>query len=172
MKKDAVKSVTLVLVGNMLTTYNNIGSGWTSTITAIIGFVLFFLGLGQLKSFLDENGKKGISLLINAAILGIVALVIHLIPLLGGFLAGLLYLIAFIIQLIGLLKLKNSESLGSVGVAGVNNLLIAMALMIFGSLLSILPFAGEAINSVISLIALLLILFGWLKIQEAIIEKI
>lgn len=171
MKKEAIKSVTLILIGNMLTTYNNIGSGWTSTVTAIIGFVLFFLGLGQLKPFLDDMGKRGIGLLVNAAMLGIAAMFIGLIPFLGGIFAGLLYMTAFIIQVIGLLKLKNSETFSAVGVMGVNNLLIAMALMIFGSLLSILPFAGEIINSIISLIALLLILSGWLKIQDDIIEK-
>ena len=50
MEKKTITSVTLILVGNMLTTYNNIGSGWTATVTAIIGFVMFFIGLGQLKS--------------------------------------------------------------------------------------------------------------------------
>lgn len=171
MKKEAIRSVTLILTGNMLTTYNNIGSGWTSTITAIIGFILFFLGLGKLKPFLDEIGKRGIGLLVNAAMLGIVAIVIGLIPFLGGIFAGLLYMTAFILQLIGLLKLKNSKTFSPVGVMGVNKLLIAMALMIFGSFLGILPFAGEMINSIISLIALMLILLGWLKIQEDIIEK-
>ena len=171
MEKKAITSVTLILAGNMLTTYNNIGSGWTATVTAIIGFILFFIGLGQMKSYMDEKGKSGVSLLINAAILGIIALVLHLIPFVGGIFAGILYLIAFIIQLAGLLKLKNSETIGTAGASGVSNILIAMVLMIIGSILGMLPFAGGMINSVISLIALLLILFGWLKIQEGIIEK-
>jgi uncharacterized membrane protein len=171
MKQKAISSVTLILVGNMLTTYNNIGSGWTSTITAIIGFVLFFIGLGQLNSFLDEPGQKGLSMLKNSAILGIVALIIHIIPLLGGIIAGILYLIAFIIQLVGLLQLQKSTTLGTKGAAGISNLLIAMGLMIIGSLIGILPFAGGTINALISLIAFMLILLGWLKIQEGIIEN-
>lgn len=171
MNQKSITSVTLILVGNMLTTYNNIGSGWTSTITAIIGFIIFFIGLGQLKSFLDEQGQKGIRLLTISAILGIVALIIHFIPLIGGVFAGILYMAAFVLQLVGLLQLKKSEKLGSQGVNGVNNLLIAMVLMIIGSLISILPFAGETIDSVICLVALLLILFGWLNIQKGIVEK-
>jgi hypothetical protein len=171
MERKAITSITLILVGNMLTTYNSIGSGWTATTTAIIGFILFFIGLGQLKDFMDEKGKSGVSLLVNAAILGIIALILDFIPLVGGVFAGILYCISFVIQFIGLLKLKSSETIGTTGLVGVNNLLVAMILMIIGSILSILPFAGEYLNSVISLIALILVLIGWLKFQEAIIEK-
>ena len=69
-KKNAISSVTLILVGNMLTTYNNIGTGWTATITAIIGFIIFFMGLDKLKSLLDDSGKAAVKLLINATIIG------------------------------------------------------------------------------------------------------
>ena len=171
MKQKAITSVTLILVGNMLTTYNNIGSGWTSSITAIIGFILFFVGLGQLKTFLDEPGQNGLKLLKISAILGIAALIIHIIPFLGGIIAGLLYMIAFITQLVGLLQFKKTTSIGINGATGVTYLLIAMVLMIIGSLIGLLPFAGETINAVISLIAFMLILLGWLKIQEGIIEN-
>lgn len=168
-KRNAISSVTLILVGNMLTTYNNIGTGWTATITAIIGFIIFFMGLDKLKSLLDDSGKAAVKLLINATIIGIIALVIDLIPLIGGIFAKILYLIAFIIQLVGLLKLKDSKTIGETGVAGVNNLLIAMVIMVIGSIISIFP-GGEFINSVISFAAFLLILFGWLKIQDAMIS--
>jgi len=171
MNHKSITAVTLILVGNMLTTYNNIGTGWTATLTAIIGFVLFFVGLGQLKSVLDEQGQKGVKLLTYSAILGIIALIIHLIPLIGGVFAGVLYLAAFVIQLVGLLQLKKSDKIGSQGISGINNLLIAMVLMIVGSLISILPFAGETINSIICLVALLLILFGWLNIQKGVVEN-
>jgi len=168
MKQKAITSVTLILVGNMLTTYNNIGSGWTSTITAIIGFILFFIGIGQLQSFIDEPGRYGLKLLKIAAILGIIALIIHLMPLVGGLFAGIIYLIVFIIQLVGLLNLRKSALLGNEGANGISYLIIAMVLMIIGSFIGMLPFAGDTIKAFFALGAFMLILFGWLKIQEGI----
>lgn len=162
--------MTFILIGNMLTTYNSIGEGWAASLTSIFGLVLFFIGLNRLKSFLDGVGQVGVSKLIWAAILGIIAAFFSYIPLIGIIPAGILNIIAFILQLVGLLKLKNSATLGNKGASGVNYLLVAMVIMIIAGLLGILPFAGGYIKSVIALIAFVLIPFGWLKIQEAIIE--
>jgi len=46
-----------------------------------------------------------------------------------------------------------------------------MVIMIIAGLFNIIPFAGGYIKSVIAFIAFLITPFGWLKIQEAIIEK-
>lgn len=156
----------------MLTTYSSIGEGWTATITAIFGLILFFIGLNRLKSFLDDIGQDGVSKLVLAAIIGVIATFLSFIPLAGGIVAKLLILIAFILQVIGLLKLKKSETFGETGAAGISYLLIALMLMVLASFLGILPFVGGTIKSVISLIAFMLIPFGWLKVQEAIIEKV
>lgn len=154
----------------MLIIYNNIGSGWTSTITAIIGFILFFIGLGQLKPFMDELGEKGFMLLTNSAILGVIAMVIDFISLMG-ILAGIMYIIAFIKQLYGLMRHKHSTRIGSEGINGVSNLIVAMILVIVGSILGLIPAAGKILNAVISLIAFMLILFGWLKIQKGLLSR-
>ena len=167
----SITSVTFILIGNMLLTYDSIGEGWTALPTAIFGLILFFVGLSRLKTALDETGQNGVSKLIWAAILGIIATLFSYIPLVGGIPAGLLNLIAFILQIVGLLKLKNSATLGTTGASGVNYLLIAMVIMIVAGLFNIIPFAGGYIKSVISFIAFIIIPFGWLKIQEAIIEK-
>src|ERR1035437_1155359 len=108
----SITSVTFILVGNMLLTYNSIGDGWTASLTTIFGYILFFVGLSRLKSALDETGQNGVSKLIWAAILGIIATLFSYIPLVGGIPAGILNLIAFILQLVGLFKLKNSRTLG------------------------------------------------------------
>jgi hypothetical protein len=171
MKEKFVSSVTLVLVGNMLTTFNNIGNGWTSTSSAIIGFIIYFIGLGQLKFVFDEFGQKGVKLLINSTVVGLVALFFDFIPLMG-ILAGIIYIVAFIMQIVGLLELQKSNSIGSEGVGGVGNLIGAMVLVIIGSILGLIPFAGNTINALISLIALVVIIFGWLKIQRGMIANL
>lgn len=171
MKEKAIISVTSVLVGNILTTFNNIGSGWTSTVTTILGFILFFAGLNQLKPFCDEAGQKGIQLLIKAAITGLVAMFIDFIPLLG-ILAGIIYIIAFVLQVYGLLELKKSQSIGVEGVAGTSNLITALVFVILGSILGLIPFAGDTINALVSLAALVIIIFAWMRIQQGIINRL
>ena len=171
MKSKSITSVTFILVGNMLLTYNSIGTGWTATSTSIFGLILFFIGLSRLKSFLDEPGQSGISKLIWATIIGVIATLLSFIPLVGTIPAGILNLIAFILQIVGLLKLKNSVTLGEMGAGGVNYLLMAMVLMVIASVLGMVPFAGDYIKSAISFVAFILIPFGWLKIQEALIPE-
>lgn len=167
----SITSITFILIGNMLTTYGVIGGDWTASLTAVFGLILFFIGLTRFKNALDNVGKKGARKLIWAAIIGIVANIFSYIPLLGIILVGILNTISFIIQVIGLFNLKNSTILNSKGSSGVNYLLGAMFLMIIASLFNIIPFAGSYIKSFVAFIALIIIPFGWLKIQEAIIES-
>lgn len=168
MKAKPITSVTYILVGNMLATYSSIGEGWSAKLTAFFGLILFFVGLLQLKEFLDEKGASGVSKLIWAAILGIIANIFSLIPIVGGIPAAIINLIAFILQVVGLVNLKHSEKLGKIGASGVNILLVAIILMIFAGIFRIIPFVGTTIKSGISFVAFIIIPFGWIKIQEAI----
>ena len=168
----SITSVTYILIGNMLSVYSNIAGSFITVIaTNVLGIIFFFVGLSRLKASLDETGQSGVSKLITSTILSIIAALIGFIPLLGFIPALILSLISFILQITGLLKLKNSETLSSTGAGGVNYLLTAIILMIIAGLFHFIPFAGSYIVAVISFIAIILILFGWIKIQEAIIEK-
>ena len=169
-KKEAIKSVTFVLSGSLLQMFNGIGNGIWSSLTAIFGIVLLFMGLTKLKTALDENGQSAVKLLIIAAILSCIGFVFDLIPVLGGVIASIVLLAAFIIQLVGYLKLKNSASIGEIGKDGVSLLIVAMIVAAFGALLGIIPFLGAIIVSVIFLASLILVFFGWIKIQEGLLE--
>jgi len=162
----------------MLITYSSIDGGWTANLIAIFGLIMFFIGLYRLGAFLDEKGKSGASLLIWAAILSLIAYVFGLIPLVGVIPQKLFNFIAFILQLIGLLKLKRSATLGTLGASGVNYLLISIVLILvtnflnffFGIISNIVPFVDNFIR-LPALIAFVIIPFGWLKIQRALIES-
>ena len=171
MSKNAIKPITLILVGNMLTVFNSIGNGWATSVVAILGFVLFFIGLGQLKDEMDEIGQGAIKLLITASIIGVIGLVISFIPLVG-IVAGIIYLAAYIIELIAFIKLKKSTTLGDPGKAGVNLLFIALIVTLVGGVFGLLPVVGGIISTIISLAAFILILYGWLKVQEDFIQKV
>jgi hypothetical protein len=81
------------------------------------------------------------------------------------------FIVAFVIQLIGFIKLKGSESIGENGKSGVTLLIVSMILAILQSIFGLLPFAGAIIAGIISLVALILVFFGWLKIQDGLISK-
>lgn len=170
-KKETIKSVTFILSGALLQMFNGIGDGLWSTFTSIFGIILFFIGLSKLKEGLDENGKAGAKLLIISAIIAGIGFIIDLIPLIGGMVASIVLLAAFIVQLIGYLKLKTSDAIGEVGRSGANLLFIAMIVAAFASLVGIVPFLGDIVVSISSFIGLILLFFGWLKVQEGLIEE-
>lgn len=170
-KKETIKSVTFILSGALLQIFNGIGGNWAASLTAIFGLILFFMGLKKLQEGVDEAGKGATKMLIISAILGIVGLVFDIIPLLG-IIASIIFIVAFVFELIGFLRLKTSDSIGEAGKGGVKLLVIAMILAIVQSVLGILPLVGGIIGTVISLVTIVLVFFGWLKIQEGIIEKL
>lgn len=168
-KKEAIKSVTFILVGALLQFFNGIGSGWESTLISLFGIILFFVGLTQLKSQLDEAGNKGLRRLINSAILSIIAFIIDFIPL-SGIIVSLLLLAAFILQIMAYLKLKESKSIGIAGLNGINLLLGSVIIAALANFIRMFPLTGILV-SLILIIALILSLFGWIKIQEGVLEK-
>lgn len=170
-KKETIKSVTFIISGALLQMFNGIGGNWAASLIAIFGLVLFFMGLKKLSDGVDEAGKGAIKLLVIAAIIGIVGLVFDIIPLLG-IIAPIIFIAAFVFELIGFLKLKSSATIGESGKSGITLLLIAMVLAILESILSFIPVLGAIVGSILSIIALILVFFGWLKIQEGIIDNI
>ncbi len=170
-KKETIKSITFILSGALLQMFNGIGGNWAASLAAIFGLVLFFIGLKKLSEGVDAEGQGAIKMLTIAVIIGLVGLVFDIIPLLG-IIAPIIFIVAFVFELIGFIKLKSSKSIGESGKSGITLLLIAMGLSILESILGIVPFLGAIIGSVLSLIALILVFYGWIKIQEGLIETI
>jgi len=170
MKKETFQSVTFILAGSLLQMFNGVGSSWTATLAAIFGIILFFMGLKKLNDVLDEAGRGAVKMLNISIIIGIVGLVIDLLPGFGLF-ASIIFVVAFVFELIGFIKLKSSVSIGEVGKSGVTFLLAAMALAILTSIIGIVPFLGSVVGSVLSLVALIFVFFGWLRIQEGLMEN-
>lgn len=77
-------------------------AGWIiSPIVMIVSFVFMLLGYNALKKSETFPGKDGMKLLFIAAILGVVASVFALIPLIGTVIAGILGIVNFILFLLG-----------------------------------------------------------------------
>lgn len=169
-KKETIKSITFILSGSLLQMFNGIGGGIWSGLAAIFGMVIFFMGLSKLKAGLDESGQAAVKMLIIAAIISLVGFVVDLLPVIGGVFASIILLVAFIVELIGVLKLKGCATIGDTGKSGVTLLLVAMILAIVSAVVGIVPLLGAVVVSVFSLASLILVFFGWIKVQEGLIE--
>jgi hypothetical protein len=167
---QSFKSVTYILSGSLLYIYNSLAGSWTSGLAAIFGFILFIKGLDMLKSALDETGQGGVNLIRTAAIIGVIASLFDLFPL-TNWLAGLGFMAAFIIELFGFMRLKNSMSIGMVGKEGASRLVTAMIVSSIGAVVTIFPFFGNIAAAFFALAAMYLAFSGWLKIQDGIMGE-
>lgn len=150
----------LILIAILLHIYDSIGDNVLTGIAALIGLILYFIGLGKIKESLDINGIKGISKLKVSIILSIIAVIFGWIPLLGGIIAGIFLIIAFIFEYLGYSNLKTSEPLGEEGQNGAAKLCTSMIIMLIASIVDIIPATG-IIVSILSLIALWFVFKGW-----------
>ena len=166
-KKETIIAVTFILAGAMLQIFNGIGNGWATPVVSIFGLVLFLIGLKNLKDGLDPVGQNAVKMLIVAAILGLVGLFFDLIPLLG-WLAKIIFIVAFVFELVGFIKLKDSTSIGEAGKTGAGLLVISMILAIVASIFWLVPVIGGTFTAILSLVALYLVFSGWEKIQMGI----
>lgn len=155
----------LVLLAILLHVYDGIGDSTMTAVAALIGLILYFMGLGKMKETLDADGIKGVSRLKIAVVLSIVAVVFGWIPLLGGIIAGILLIIAFIIEYMGYSAMKRSVSLGEVGQKGAGKLCISMIILLLASIIDLFPLTGMIVG-IILFIALWLVFRGWNMILD------
>lgn len=151
----------LILLAVLLHVYDGIGDTIMTGLAALIGLIFYFVGLGKLKSILDDNGIQGISKLKIAVILGIVGVVIGMLPLIGGIIGGIIGIIAFVFEFLGYGALKSSATIGAEGQAGAGKLRISMILVMVGMVLGFFPLIGGTLQAFASLIALWLVFQGW-----------
>ena len=149
-----------ILLAVLLHIYDSIGDTTMTGIAALIGLVLYFIGLGKLGESLDANGATGISRLKIAVILAVVAVVFGWIPLLGGIVAGILLIVSFVVEYLGYSAMKKSAALGIEGQNGAGKLCISMIVLLIGAIIDLFPLTGMIVG-IISLVALWLIFQGW-----------
>jgi hypothetical protein len=168
---DSGTAVTYILGGALLQLYAGIGTGWIALFIAIFGFAIFYLGLDKLKDGMDAVGQSAAKLLKIAAIIGVFSSLIDFIPLFG-LVASLGYIAAFVLELVAYVKLRDSRTIGSTGKSGATFLLIAMILAVLQALLGLLPFIGGYLAAPLGLAALMLVFFGWVRVQAGMIGEV
>jgi hypothetical protein len=170
--KSAVQSTTYIVCGELLQLTGSVVNSWVGAITVIIGLVFFFNGLNRLRLILDADGQKGVGLLRMSAIVALVGGVLNLIPFFGGIISPTFFMIAFIVQIVGYMRLRKSDSIGDVGKSGIQMMYVSIVFAFLAVLFSILPLVGSYIGGLCSLVAIVCIVVGWLRLQAGILGKL
>ena len=88
------------------------------------------------------------------------AVVFGWIPLLGGIVAGILLIIAFVVEYLGYSAMKRSATLGVEGQNGAGKLCFSMIVLLIAAFIDLFPLTGMIVG-LISLVALWLVFQGW-----------
>jgi hypothetical protein len=166
---QSIQSIPFILGGALLQMFTGFGDSWAGSLAAIFGFIMFLTGLGKLKTGLDAAGQGAVGLLSLAAIIGAASALFGMIPVLG-FLGNIGFIVAFGLELFGLLKLRSSASIGDSGKGGAMLLVFAMGLAILTALFGFIPIVGGMVASFIALVAVVMLFMGWTRIQEGIMS--
>ncbi len=198
-EKPSVTSISYILVGMLLQLGNGATHGWGSAAASLIGLIIFIIGLRQLRDNIDEAGKNAVKLILTAVYIGIAASVLDVIESLTGATSGMMkmaegfasgnmmtmhkpglfqiivslaFIASFIIELLGLMRLKNSSIIGVEGKGGITLLITSMVLAMAASLFKgIIPIGGNVLSSLFGIAGIFFVIYGWLKVQEAIAAK-
>ncbi|MBO4994809.1 MAG: hypothetical protein J6C78_02455 [Muribaculaceae bacterium] len=157
----------MILISMILTTYNDIDDTMMTSVAALVGFIMYLMGLGKLGASVDKEGQLGVSKLKIAVILGVCGVIISIIPLIGGIIGGIFGIVAFIFGYIGYGNLMKCATIGAMGNAGASKVRMSMIVSVIAAIVDFFPMTG-IIVSLLALLALWLIYSGWTMIYKGI----
>lgn len=149
-----------ILLAILLHVYNSIGDTMMTGVAALIGLIVYWVGLGRIRSALDTVGEQGVSKLKLAVILGLVGVVIGWIPLIGGFIGGILAILAFVFEYMGYGLLKGSNAIGNDGQVGAGKLRTSMIILLVATIIGFIPGLG-IVEKILSIVSLWFVFQGW-----------
>lgn len=140
--------------------------GLIFSLGAVAAGVWFFISLGNWKKIADANDVPAVHKLWLYSLLGIIAGVISVIPVVGGIIGGLVSLAGLIIYILGVTALKASTTLPANVVEGAKKLHLAVVLAIVGAVVGIIPVIG-VVGAILTIVAFVLQILAWKKIANA-----
>jgi len=76
-----------------------------STILALFGLIIFFIGLSKLKQGLDKPGKEGVKLLMIVAVLAIIQSLSGYLPFVEGIFGSIIHVVTIFLFFFGWIKI-------------------------------------------------------------------
>lgn len=156
-----------ILLAVLLHVYNSIGDTMMTGIAALVGLIMYWIGLGKIRTSLDSVGEQGVSKLKIAVILGLVGVIIGWIPLIGGIIGGILAILAFVFEFMGYGLLKGSNAIGNEGQIGAGKLRTSMIILLVAIVIGFIPGLG-IVEKILSIIAVWFVFQGWSLILSGI----
>ncbi|WP_418210655.1 hypothetical protein ACNOHN_17645 [Bacteroides zhangwenhongii] len=156
-----------ILLSVLLHVYNSIGDTMMTGIAALVGLIMYWIGLGKIRTSLDSVGEQGVSKLKIAVILGLVGVIIGWIPLIGGIIGGILAILAFVFEFMGYGLLKGSNAIGNEGQIGAGKLRTSMIILLVATVIGFIPGLG-IVEKILSIIAVWFVFQGWSLILSGI----
>jgi hypothetical protein len=148
--------------------------GATGTVLTIItyillagigyGCILTIAALGSFSTILDGGDESAVRSVRTGFILALVAVVLDMLPFIPGIIGDIAYLVAIILMLMGYNNLKGSTTFA--GKDGASTLFVAMLLLLIGWVLDFIPFVGDWIEAILTIVAYIMTLVGWSKIKN------
>jgi hypothetical protein len=152
------RSVGLVANGTQTVVYIMLGA-------IIVGYILYISGLGAFAKMFEAPEKDSVGSVRNGAIVMIVATLAEMFV--WSWLASIIYLVGFIIMMVGFSGMKKSTTLPRRAISGASTLFTSMILLIIGFIIGLIPFVGGFIEGIFCLIAFIMNISGWAKIKNA-----
>ena len=149
-----------ILLAVLLHVYNSIGDTMMTGIAALVDLIMYWIGLGKIRTSLDSVGEQGVSKLKIAVILGLVGVIIGWIPLIGGIIGGILAILAFVFEFMGYGLLKGSNAIGNEGQIGAGKLRTSMIILLVATVIGFIPGLG-IVEKILSIIAVWFVFQGW-----------
>lgn len=138
-------------------------------VLVVAGFIAYFIRLKDLGALAEEADALAIKKLINGVLLYILALMLsHIFDPIGGILSAIAIVASCVFMLLGYSALKKSATFP--GAAGMNLLFISMIIGIVGGVLDIIPGIGVYLGGVCYIVEFVLVLLGWKKVAEPVVE--
>ncbi|MDR0437613.1 MAG: hypothetical protein LBH22_04845 [Bacteroidales bacterium] len=140
----------------------------------IFGYYLYLKGLTDFEKVTEPADSKNVKSLRTATILVLIGwglvFLFGFVPFagwVGKWIGGILNIVAYILMLLAFSGLKTSSTFPTVARAGAGMLFVAMILLLCAAVLNWIPFIGGILNIIISVVAFIMVIMGWLKIKSA-----
>lgn len=139
----------------------------TFGIFVIIGYYLFFKALDTFSNHqANDTDKENVLKVKSGYLLLLIGTFIDIIPIIGGFIAFVLYIISYVKLIGGYDALSKSYMLNDSCKQGFSTLKSCVIWTLIASVIGFIPIAGDIIEGLINLITFFIILTAWRNIAK------
>lgn len=138
-------------------------------VLALVGYVYYFIGVkGMRDSAVDTPLQDGTAKVYKGVLLGLIATIVDIIPLLG-IVAFVLNIIAFVFMMQGFGILRKLP-INELAAKGAQQLWLVMLLSLIGVIIGIIPLVGGVLSLICSIAVLVYAFLGWRNFSNSELE--